>query len=118
MPKSQKEVDVVFVHKDQCLLDGFSYLASALNKKIDMYLRPQDCLENIYRYPKHTKIILGRTFNSAVQQGIQLAEQLHALGFTRLYLLILDDLLPQQIPDYLIVISASEFDEIKYVLSE
>lgn len=118
MSKLQKEVKIVFVHKDQCLLDTFSYLARASDKEMDTYHRPQEFLENSHRYSKHTKIILGRTFNNAAQQGIEIAEQLHGLGFTRLYLVSVMDLSGKQIPDYLIVINASDIDEIRQLLNE
>lgn len=118
MSKLQKEVDMVFVHKDQCLLDTFSYLASVSDKEIDTYWKPQEFLENACRYSKDTKIVLGRTFNNAAQHGIQIAEQLHALGYTRLYLVSLLNMLGKQVPDYLSVINASEIDELIQLVNE
>jgi len=123
MSKFQKEVDVVFVHKDSSLLYAFSSLASAVDKKADTYQKPQEFLENVSRYPKHTKMILGRTFGNGAPQGVQMAEQLHTLGFTRLYLtsvMVLSSILEElsQIPDYLTFIEASDSDEIQRILNE
>lgn len=118
MSTLQKEVSMVFVHRDRCLLDTFSYLASSSDREIDTYWKPQEFLANAHRYSKHTKIILGRTFNNVAQHGVHIAEQLHGLGYTRLYLVSLLDMLGNQVPDYLSVINASEIDELIQLVKE
>ena len=118
MPTMLKEVDVVFVYKDPCLVFVIADLLTSWDKKADTYYQPQEFLENVYQYPKHTKIILGRRFNNGALQGIQMAEQLHALGFTRLYLTSVMDFLEEQIPDYLTFIGQPDLDGIKLVLDK
>lgn len=82
------KIDIVFVNSDQCLLDAFTFFAS--NKKVDTYDDIHHFLDVVYRYPKHTKIMLGQNFSNFGRKGIQIAEYLHALGFSRLYLFTFD----------------------------
>lgn len=112
-----KEVDVVLVHKDQCLLDLFSYFTTSFEKRVDTYRNPQEFLNNVDQYPKHAKIIVGRTFYDDAQYGIQIAEQLHALGFTHLYLIVMLGLPQKPLPDYLAVIENLELNTLKGIFS-
>jgi hypothetical protein len=105
---TRKEISVVFVNKDQDLLDALALYARRVAKEVDTYRDPQMLLNSIRQYSKQTRIILGRTFDDPAIQGIQIAEQLHDMGFTRIYLLSSEYLSKHQIPNYLTVIKMPE----------
>jgi PAS domain S-box-containing protein len=110
-----KEVDVVFVDDDQRLLDSFTFFA--FNKEVDTYQNPQHFLDNIHQYPKHTKIMLDHHYTNFDQKGLQIAEHLHGLGFTQLYLLSGESFSGLKIPDYLTAIMKTDLDKVEAVLN-
>lgn len=111
-----KEVDVIFVDDDQRLLDSFTFFA--FNKEVDTYQDPKHFLDNIHRYPKNTKIMLDNHFANFDRKGIQIAEQLHALGFTQLYLLSGESFSGSQIPHYLTAIMKTDLDKVEAILNK
>jgi hypothetical protein len=115
-PIAPGEVDFVFVHKDQCLLDAFTLAARQHTKTVNVYTDLQEFLSCAYQYPKDTKIVLGRTFHPGKQTGLQIAYHLHELGFKRLYLITFSGVSRNEIPDYLIHIPCDNGDGITEIL--
>lgn len=111
-----KEVDVVFVDDDQRLLDSFTFFA--FNKEVDTYQDPQHFLNNINQYPKHTKIMLDHHFSNFDKKGMQIAEHLHAMGFTQLYLLSGENFSGWEIPAYLTTIMKTDLDKVEAILNK
>lgn len=114
-----KEVSLVFVYSNQCIIEQITYLAAALNKGVvETYSDPHEFLKNAYRYPKHTKFVLGRRFGGDFQYGIKIAEQLHVLGFPRLYLYSVSDLSEEGVPYYVNVIKTHELNWLESFLRD
>ncbi|MCD6026204.1 MAG: hypothetical protein K0R08_723 [Solimicrobium sp.] len=111
-----KKVDVIFVDDEQTLLDGLRMIA--FGKQIETYRDPQHFLNNVNRYPKNTKIMLDQHFANFGQKGIEIAERLHTLGFTQLYLLSGGNFDNYHIPDYLTVILKTDLDSVEAVLNK
>jgi len=111
-----KEVDVVFVDDDQRLLDSFTFFA--FNKKVATYQDPRHFLDNVNQYPKDTKIMLDNHFANYDRKGIQIAEQLHALGFTQLYLLSGESFSKCEVPNYLTAIMKTDLDQVEAILNK
>ena len=111
-----KEVDVVFVDDDQRLLDSFTFFA--FNKKVDTYQDPQIFLNNVNQYPKHTKIMLDQHYANFDQKGMQIAEHLHTLGFTQLFLLSGESFSEWEIPHYLTTVLKTDLDKVEAVLNQ
>jgi signal transduction histidine kinase len=107
-----KKVDAIFVDDDQDLLFSFTYAFGQV-KKIDTYHDPQRFLSVISQYPKNTKIMLDYNFDNFDKNGIQIAEQLHALGFTQLYLLSGMVSFDQPLPPYLTRIAKDGIDKLE-----
>src|SRR5690242_20692814 len=85
MQAASRNVHAVFVDRSQALLNCFT-LAYGQDQKIDTYQDPQCFLNALSGYPRNTKIVLGYLFDHFDKNGIELAEQLHDLGFTQLCL--------------------------------
>jgi hypothetical protein len=88
-------------------------IAFAFSKRVvDTYYHPHDFLENVAKYKKDTKILLDNNFPSDLR-GIDIAKQLHAQGYTQLYLLSGENFQPGEVPDYLTVIMKTDIDRFK-----
>src|SRR5262249_29216500 len=96
------------------LLNSFTFFV--LDKKIDTYHDPQHFLANVSRYPKQTKIMLDYHFDNFRENGIQIAKQLHALGFTQLYLFSGRSSFDQPVPEYLTRIAKTDLDKLEACL--
>lgn len=119
LQQNTRDVDMVFVAKDESLSAAVALYASGFNKKVDTYQNPQDFLNNIHHYPKQTKMVLGQRFDNYEQKGMEIAAYLHELGFTRLYLCSLQNFSGHPIPDYLTIIVKPNIDgEIRRILME
>jgi hypothetical protein len=111
-----KDIDVVFIDDEEYLLNGFKFFA--IGKKVDIYSDPALFLSNVDQYRKHTKIMLDQNFTNFDKKGIQIADQLHAMGFSRLYLLSGGSFSKSDIPHYLTFIYKGELDNLKAALDE
>jgi hypothetical protein len=110
-----KQVQAVFVDDDLGLLNSFTFFV--LDKKIDTYHDPQHFLDNVSRYSKDTKIMLDYHFDNSNKNGIQIAQQLHALGFTQLYLFSGKSSFDRPIPEYLTCIAKTDLDKLTACLN-
>ena len=111
-----KKTDVIFVDDEASLLEGFRYYAS--DKHVDTYSDPAIFLENIDQYRKNTKIFLDQNFTNFSKTGIQIAEQVYAMGFTRLYLFSGGSFSKIEIPHFLTFIAKGEMQTLKAALDE
>ena len=93
-----KIVDAIWVDDDERMTNHAS-LNFADEDKVVIYRTPKELMQNIHRYPKKTCIFLDNNFEGFQEKGIDIAAQLHQLGFTTLYL-ISGDLELGVIPDY------------------
>jgi hypothetical protein len=111
-----KKVDVIFIDDEQCLLDGFRLFAAG--KQVDTYRDPQHFLDSVDQYSRQTKIMLDQHFADSEIKGSDMAEKLHVMGFTRLYLLTGGNYSDYHIPDYVTVMLKSDLDVLAAVLNE
>jgi hypothetical protein len=113
-----KKVDIVWVDDTRWFVDDlirqhYSHL------KIDTYYEPYGFMEDVVQYALDTKIILD-TFYYAdygegefIEGGLPLVRQLHAMGYTNLFMLAGEALSSDMVPDYLTVILKSDQEKIK-----
>jgi hypothetical protein len=76
---------------------------------VDTYLDPREFLEKVACYPKHTKMLLDQNYSNYEGKGEHIAEQLHSMGYTRIYLLTGDHALGKM-SDYLTVLMKTDLD--------
>lgn len=105
-----KKVDLVIIDDNRMFLNALDLLFE--DKVVDTYDSPLRFLENLSRYPKDTKICTDNDLCSNAN-GIDLAKQLHAAGYTHLYLLSGKDFEAGEVPDYLTVIMKMDTDKIQ-----
>jgi len=110
-----KTVDVIFIDDEVCLLESYKMFASG--KIVDTYSVPEEFLDAVAQYPKNTRILLDQNFANSALKGIQIAEQLHAMGYTRLFLLSGGALSQLKIPDYLTFLQKGDLDSLEIVLN-
>jgi PAS domain S-box-containing protein len=80
---------------------------------VDYYFDPRQFLAKLDQYPKNTRIYLDNNYSMVDTLGIEIAKDLHDLGFTRLYVLSGDTFKPEEIPSYLTVILKTQIDKIR-----
>lgn len=101
-------VDLVILDDNKGFLKAVA-LSLKEKKKIDTYHDPWVLLENIAKYSKNTKICVDYDLHSSIN-GFDVAKQLHELGYTRLHLMTGTEFSPNEIPDYLSLISKGDTD--------
>lgn len=81
------------------------------------FTSPEELKENLAKYPqkylKDTKICLDNNFDLSTVKGVQLAEELHNMGYTQLYLISGDTFRPGELPEYLTVLAKGDVGKIK-----
>jgi FixJ family two-component response regulator len=111
-----KHIDLIIVDDDKRFSDSLTRRLF-LDKKVDHYLDPYHFLKQVTRYPKNTKILLDNHFATNMT-GIELAEKLHEIGYTSLYLLSGDTFKKSELPIYLTVIRKDDISSIKKLNNE
>lgn len=102
-PIPQQEVDIILLDDNQIFADAFEFRFS--RKKIRHFLDPRIFIAESPSYARNTLICIDNDFGIvAPVKGIDIAEQLHELGFTRLYLVSGTYFSEDQLPGYLIFI--------------
>lgn len=104
-----KKVDFVVIDDDSIFTD---YLAKFLQSKdlvVDAYYSPERFLEHLAQYAKSTKICMDNNFQGNIS-GIEVAKQLHDVGYTKLYLLSGNDFEAAEIPSYLTVMLKGDME--------
>ena len=111
-----RKIDAIFVDDEQTLLEGYKIFAEG--KCIDTFADPQVFLATVMQYPKDTKIMLDQNYGNSDSNGVQIAQQLHKMGFSRLYLLSGETFTILQTPTYLTTISKTDLDTLTAVLND
>lgn len=102
-------IDIVMLDDDPVFASAFQFRFS--NKKIRYYPDPRDFLTECHEYPKDAVISIDNNFGPAIPiNGIEVAKQLHKLGFTRLYLVSGSFFTQSQLPPYLTYIEKLNLD--------
>ena len=73
-------------------------------RKVEGFLNPHHFLARLAEFPKDTIICFDYDFQLPDIDGLRLAEQLHAEGYTRLYLVSGMSFTKDQIPDYVTLV--------------
>ena len=78
---------------------------------------PDELKDNLAQYPmkylKSTKICLDNNFDMTHVKGVQVAQELHEMGYSQLYLISGDTFLPGELPEYLTILSKGNIAKIK-----
>ena len=111
-----RKIDAIFVDDEQCLLDGYKIFSG--DKEIDTYCNPQIFLASVTQYAKDTKIMLDQNYGHSECKGVHIAQKLHEMGFTRLYLLSGENFSRLQTPPYLTTIAKTDLDILAAVLND
>lgn len=107
-----KKVDLVLVDDDQNFAESMM-ISVFLNLAVDHYADPRHFLQNVSKYSKDTKICLDNNFATGGLHGLDIAEQLHEQGYTRLYILSGEVFDKNKIPSYLTVVRKDDIESIK-----
>ena len=110
------EVDIIFVDDEQIILDSFRFFAS--DKRVDTFNDPQKFLNTVQQYRRDTKIMLDQNFANSEKKGHQIAEELHAMGFTRLFLLSGENFASTSLPAYLKCIKKTDLTTLAATINE
>lgn len=115
-----KVTDLILVDDDQYFSETLKqYLF--FDKTVHCFDDPRKFLSEITEYPQATKICIDNNFkNSSDMKGLVIAEKLHALGYTKLYLLSGDYITQKEIPHHLPLkpILKTDIESIKAILSD
>lgn len=103
------DVDIIFVEDDHYLAECMKGFVPK-NKVAEIFNVPEDLLANISTYDKQVRIIFDNSFADSQITGLQLAGQLHNLGFSDLCLCSGSNFSANEIPCYLKVIPKLDTD--------
>jgi len=106
-----RKVDIVIIDDEKFFTDALSLYLQMKNESlvIDKYYHPKEFLKNVSIYPKNTRISIDYDFKKGMN-GIDLAEQLHNTGYTKLFLVSGKLEIIEKIPRYLTVISKENIE--------
>ena len=108
------KVDLIIVDDDQTFANNLKdYIFS--DRIVDCFYDPRVFLQEVIQYPKDTKICLDNTFHGASISGIELAEELHNIGYTKLYLLSGEAFKQDDLPSYLIPVLKTDLDLLQQI---
>ena len=100
---SVKKTDVVIIDDDQLLANSLANFFQNKFMRAAIYHHPDQCLKHITEYQKDTIICMDYDFKATIN-GLELAEKLHQLGFTKLFLFSGKQFAAEKLPGYLTVI--------------
>ncbi len=114
-----KKIDAIFVDDDKDFLDVLVRVIESNDKIADTYYTAHELLNNIQAYAKDTKIFLDNQFSNENTTGIELAKQLHELGYRCLYLFSGHDFSEDNsIPNYLTPVLKTDIDFVENLLNK
>lgn len=108
----ERTVDVVLLDDDI----QFTNILKAVvfsGLSVDEYQDPHFFLKQVQLYNKNTRIYLDYHYEQTMIKGLEIARQLHEMGFSQLYLLSGQPLIGDDIPDYLTVIRKDNIEAIQ-----
>ena len=103
------KIDIVVIDDNQLLANSTALFFESKNKKVDKYYTPQSFLKKLSRYSKSTIICMDNDFKSTIT-GFDLARELHAKGFTRLYIFSGKEFEAGAVPDYLTTVMKGDLE--------
>lgn len=106
-------VDAVIVDDDKDYLKSLDLYLFEEKDRIDYFSSVREFKHELSQYPKNTLIYLDNHFDSEYISGMDVAHELHQLGYTNLCLLTGDILQDKQLPPYLTAICKMDIDKIK-----
>lgn len=106
----QKRVDLVLVDDDKAFIQDFIGY-NGKGKSIDRYYDPEEFLSHLIEYPKETMIYLDNVFPNTDMDGIDIAQSLHAQGYTNIFL-ITGKPLTRKVPNYIKLILKEEVEKL------
>lgn len=110
-----KIVDAVFVDDDASFIQSLTHY-TLRDKQVDTYSSPSAFRENLEKYPKETPIYTDNNFDAFGEgQGLDLAEELHNKGYTRLFILTGDISMFEKAPSYVTVVLKTDLDKLSNV---
>ncbi len=109
--ESVESVDAIIVDDDENYVNVLISFAFS-GQTVSQYRDPHRFLAELAKYPKNKKVFLDNNFQGTRVKGLDIANKLDELGFTRLYLLS-GEVLDCEIPSYLTVINKSDIEKIK-----
>ncbi len=102
-PSPLKKTDIVLLDDNQIFADSIIFRLA--HRKVTHFLDPRVFLKECENYAKDTPICIDNQFDTEVEvDGLDVAAQLHALGFTRLFLVSGGYFEPEALPDYVTLI--------------
>jgi PleD family two-component response regulator len=103
---ADKPVDLVIVDDNKNIISAVKMFLD--DAKVDAYFNPFEFLNQVGKYPKHTKILIDYDFKLEGINGIEIAWKLNKLGFQHLYLFTGVILKKENLPSYLKVIEKQD----------
>lgn len=97
-----KKTDLVIIDDDQLLANSVASFFHNKFEHVDVYCSPSKFLRNLAQYHKDTIICMDYDFKTQIN-GLDLAKELHKLGFTKLFLFTGKHFTEGKIPDYLTI---------------
>lgn len=111
---SLKKTDLVIIDDDQLLANSVANFFYNKFECVEVYYNPNKFLENLSKYQKDTIICMDYDFKTQIN-GLDLAEKLHKLGYTKLFLFTGKQFIEGKIPDYLTVMLKGCIDELNKI---
>lgn len=107
-----KQVDAIWLDDDEQFTKNLKLFVFE-KKRVDFFNDPTIFLNDVILYSKNTRIYLDNHYQSSIiLRGVDIAAQLHDMGFMNLTLVTGDIFAPNELPDYLNVILKSDIDRI------
>lgn len=84
--QEQEELYAVIVDDNESFVKALQFGGFG-ERLTEAYHSPEDLFKNIDKYPKDTRIFVDNNFVCSELKGVDVAEKLHDMGYTRLYIL-------------------------------
>ncbi|MDR1236595.1 MAG: PAS domain-containing sensor histidine kinase [Holosporaceae bacterium] len=109
--------DVVIVDDDFDFSETLADFLRSGGISADVYNCPCTFKTKLFKYCMDTKILMDNDFSNCDMTGVELAEQLHRLGYSKLYILSGKNFDPKEISPYLKVLMKGNAGDILSMLS-
>jgi hypothetical protein len=108
-----KAIDVVLL-EDDAELARLALVLQFSKVRAQHYLTPEQFLADMpnLNLTQDTRFCLDKNFDHSKMNGIQLAEKLYALGYTKLYLASGESFQPGVLPEYLKVVKKYRLEDV------
>lgn len=110
------EVDAVIIDDDRTFVNMLVLHVFA-DQDTEEYYKPEDFLKNVGKYRKDTKIFLDNNYATSDLKGLDIAKELHELGYHQLYLLSGEVFGVDDVPSYLTIIEKTDTERLKEIVN-